>query len=138
MRKPIQFQTIAVNPPPIDQRATSAEIRLFVLCNDGTLWTRQLHHAQAQWQRLPDIEQEPLLSTHITPPPAQAGKRWEALDDQLLLSLWHDEHLDCTEIARRLQRTFGAIVSRLVHLKDFANSDELRAANRRRQLAESG
>lgn len=137
MRRPIQFQTIAVNPSPSDQHATCAELQLIALCNDGSLWKLKCHNEPAQWQRLPDIEQECSPLPHPTPVPSQAGKRWEAQDDQQLLALWHQEHLDCTEIARRLQRTFGAIVSRLVHLRVFANSDELRAANRRRQLADS-
>lgn len=132
MRKPIQFQTIAITPSP-----SSPEIQLLVLCNDGTLWTRQFHHEPAQWQRLPDIEQEPSLSTQLRQLPAQAGKRWEILDDQQLMAFWHAENLDCAEIARRMQRSFGAIVSRLVHLRVFANSDELRAANRLRQLADN-
>lgn len=137
MRKPIQFQTIAVNASPSDYRPSAQEAQLIVLCNDGTLWTRKLHSEPAQWQRLPNIAQEPNFSTSPSQPPTQAGKRWETGDDQQLLAFWHEENLDCAEIARRLQRTFGAIVSRLVHLRVFANSDELRAANRRRQLADS-
>lgn len=126
MRKIIQIQVL-----PAD--AESASNRLCALCADGSLW---LWNAQATegWQPLPPIPSAPPDTVADTAgKPAQAGARWTPEDDTQLAQLWYEAQLDIAGIAEKVQRSEGAIVSRLVRLDVFANSDEVRAANRLRR-----
>ncbi|WP_027599975.1 hypothetical protein [Pseudomonas sp. MOIL14HWK12:I2] len=126
MRKIIQIQVL-----PAD--AESASNRLFALCDDGSLWLWASQAADG-WQPLPPIPAAfPDAVADTVNKPAQAGARWTAEDDTQLAQLWYEAQLDVARIAAEVQRSEGAIVSRLVKLDFFASSEDARAANRLRR-----
>ncbi|WP_122564376.1 hypothetical protein [Pseudomonas viridiflava] len=131
MRKPIQIQAVQVDVPLPTQRGTAQDIQLFALCDDGTLWSRLVNQGDTGWERIESIPQG--KNEPATDKPAQAGKRWETEDDQQLVALWHQERLACAQIAEKVHRTPGAIISRLVHLDIFDDRDAVRDADKARQ-----
>lgn len=107
---------------------------LVALCDDGSAWLRTLDSTEQPWLPLPPI---PAPGTEKVPEarPGNMGQRWEAADDEHLRRLWSEHGKLCSEIAAIMERSEGAIVARLAHLKLFADRESAREADRARRAA---
>jgi hypothetical protein len=116
-RKIVQLQTTAGAPAV-----------LVALCDDGSVWQRTVEAPELPWLKLPDIP-----SDTDTAKPANTGQKWDADDDEYVVDLWVHEKKLCAEIAELMQRTEGAILSRLAYLQVFADREAAREADKARR-----
>lgn len=114
------------------QMNSGNQAALVALCDDGTVWQRSLEAPEHLWVRLPDIPLDAEAETD-NPKPANTGQRWESEHDEHLVILWHQQKKCCAEIGELMQRTEGAILSRLAHLDIFPDRESAREADKVRR-----
>ncbi|GGJ93514.1 hypothetical protein [Pseudomonas matsuisoli] len=125
MRKIIQIQPLPASPNG------ASLIGVCALCDDGRIWLHDTGEESA-WRCLPEIP-GPTSAASASEKPPQAGKRWLPEDDEQLATLWCQQRFDVERIAKQMQRSDGAIVSRLVRLDFYGDRDEVREENQRRR-----
>jgi len=129
MRKIIQIHSVK----------TAYTAKLIALCEDGTLWAKDMNSNTHAWEPISGIPDDEHLDERPSETkaneedkPRDAGKRWSLENDELLANLWGKHQWQAEAIAMRMSRSEEDVIARLVSMGFFPTRDTARKENQLR------